>query len=402
MSPVVPGFTARAGAVTVIRCCGRSHPGRCRSTRPCLPAHRRLAPTDVTGPTPDRVAYTRDGTPRSRVQPPPAAGAVFAHGTSATPRCRRRQQCRCLCCPRRSCRRRCPLQARRLSCKRCRWPRRHPEPPAVGAPPAVVLEPAAAAGAALELHFATGSAGTLATAGQAFTTTGGSTPAPTPTAPGPGAGTPTSRYRPVPSTVTPAPNLGSSGTPLTAPTTTCRSPPRAWVEPFQAETRSPRAAAGRPAPNLWLRQTLKWCCRIPGGARSVARRSASNSMVRNCWCSVAPAALLRDGSRSSTVTGSASPARRTHSGGPTRRAIPVNAARACPNLVAAAVQLVCADDRRDSAERATTFGELVVYAPGPSHARHGLLDGSASHRDRPHADVTPSTAPARAETNYTA
>jgi hypothetical protein len=223
--PVVPGFTARSGG-------GDSYPVLWTVPTPAgvnpsaLPAGTSATGRlyfDVTGPTPDRVAYTRDGQDTAIwVQPPPpAAGAAWPTGTLGyTP----------------------PPTAPRTTPGAAALPAQvAPQTPLPAGPAAVPATPPAAASTGTPLSVppgsagtpspaaagsagtplpATGSAGTPATAGQATTPPAAATPAPTPTAPVP-AGTPTpTTPSAAPSTVTPAPNSGSSGTPLTAPTTT--------------------------------------------------------------------------------------------------------------------------------------------------------------------------------------
>lgn len=219
--PVVPGFTARSGG-------GDSYPVLWAVPTPAginpsaLPAGGSATGRlyfDVTGPTPDRVAYTRDGQDTAIwVQPPPpAAGAAswpagtLGYTPPATPRIT-------------------PLPAQVApqtpgAAGQAGVPAAPPAAASTGTPLSVTPgsagtpSPAAAGSAGTPLP-ATGSAGTPATAGQATTPPAAATPAPTPSTPAP-AGTPTPTTPSAsPSTVTPAPNSGSSGTPLTAPTTT--------------------------------------------------------------------------------------------------------------------------------------------------------------------------------------
>lgn len=208
--PIVPGFSARSAS-------GESYPVLWTVPAPlginpsALPAGGQATGRlyfDVTGPTPDRLAYTRDGQDVAVwVQPPPlAAGgaAAWPAGTASgtLPLARTTPAA--------------PVPAQLT-----------PQPPAATGsstpPPAAASAgtPLPSAGSSgTPLPATTGSSGTPAVAGPATAAPAAATPASTPPSPAP-AGTPTpTTAAPTPTTVTPAPNTGSSGTPLTAPTTT--------------------------------------------------------------------------------------------------------------------------------------------------------------------------------------
>lgn len=227
--PVVPGFTARSGG-------GDSYPVLWTVPTPgginptALPdggsATGRLY-FDVTGPTPDRVAYTRDGQDAAIwVQPPPPpAGAAGPAGTTGytPPAMTPRTTPGAAALPAQVAPQ-TPLPAGGQETV----PATPPAAASTGTPLSVTPgsagtpSPATAGSAGTPLP-ATGSAGTPATAGTPAAPAAApaaATPAPTPTNPA-AAGTPTPTTPSAsPSTVTPAPNSGSSGTPLTAPTTT--------------------------------------------------------------------------------------------------------------------------------------------------------------------------------------